>query len=264
MDGMKIGLQYNTGITKKEIREAGLDILGAEYDELFFAGGANVVRISASKLEQAVLDGALEDLFISGTKVLVIETVGISSADEAGKLSSLLLKCIPGFKAKDITVCIENGFIPDGERIYRGPLGDGTALAAFIDELNRKAGEEFFGAAFNTGCARVLRLQLTEHVKALGNRIRVLYLSDNDGKNDLRQLPYTFTTVHGTNCAGWDELIGIFKDQPQDVFIMEDVRGTFAVCPQELKGTFLQLAKAVLDDWKEQMDGQQISLPING
>ncbi len=259
---MKIGLQYNTRVTKKEIRDAGIDILGAEYEELFFAGSAKVVRINAAKLEQAVLDGALENLSISGTEVLVTETIGLKNREEVDKFAALLIKCMPGFKDKGLTVCIENGYLPEGEKIYRGPLADGSALAQFIDDLNDKAGDDMFKAAFNVGCARALKLQIPEHIKALGSRIRVLYISDNDGNKDLRQLPYTFTTVHSINCAEWDAVTEYFNEYPQDVFIIGDLKGTFAVCPAELKSTFLQLAKAVLGEWESRMENRQITLPI--
>lgn len=260
---MKTGIQYNINITKNEIKAADLDILGAEYGELFFAGGAKVVRINYTMLEQAVLDGALDDLSISGTEILVTETIGLKTKDEIEKLTSLLIKCLPGFKSAGLSVCIENGYVTDGTKIYEGPLGSGVSLSAYIDRLNEKAGEEFFKAAFNIGCARALRLQIIEHVKALGNKISVLYVSDNDGKADLRQMPYTFTSVHSINSAGWEDLMDHFSTYAQEIFIIGDVRGTFAVSPKELKGTFLSLIGEILGEWKSSNDYEQIELPVN-
>ena len=259
---MKYGLQYNINVTKSEIRNAGLSIAGAEYDELPFAGTAPVVRISCSKLEQAVLDGAIEDLSISGVKILVIETIGLENAEDAGKLSSLLIKCLPGFRSGKLEVCIENGYLVKNVRIKRGALSDGSALARFTDCLNEKAGEVFFKTAFNVGCARALKLQIPEHVKALGNTISVLYLSDNDGRCDLRQMPYTFTSVHGVNSAQWDVLSEYFSGYMREVFIIGDIRGVFEVSPPELKSTFLGLMAAILDEWKKNTENGQIMLPV--
>ncbi|MBO4375095.1 MAG: hypothetical protein J5829_08330 [Lachnospiraceae bacterium] len=259
---MRTGLQYNIHVTKNEIRNAGIDILGAEYEEYPFAGSAAVVRISHSRLEQAVLDGALDDLSLCGAEVLVIETIGLKDAREAEDLLKLLIRCAPGFKDRGLAVCIENGYAEEAGKIYRGALGDGTALAAFLGSLNEKAGEEMFGAAFNVGCARLLRLQITEHMKALGKKIRVLYLSDNDGRYDLRQMPYTFTTVHSTNCAQWEEILEYVSSLPEEIFVIGDIRGTFASSPAELKGSFLDLFAAVLEEWNSSTKDRQITLPI--
>ncbi len=247
---MEFGLQYNIHVTKNEIRESGLKILGAEYRELPFAGSAPVIRIGCFELEAALLEGALDELHMSGVKYLVIETIGLREAFEAERLKRILVKHAPILQEKEIGVCIENGYVVERERVYRGVLSDGGTLARFVDELNEKSGTEIFRAAFNVGCAELLLLRVSEHARALGKRTKVIYISENDGRDDLRQFPFTFTFLKGAPLVNWYRFTGYYMRENPDVFCIGDIKGTFAACPKELGRTYLNLFAAICNEWE--------------
>lgn len=247
---MEFGLQYNIHVTKNEIRESGLKILGAEYRELPFAGAAPVIRIGCFELEEALLEGALDDLHFSGVKYLVIETIGLKEGFEAERLKRILCRHAPVFAQKEIGVCIENGYVTDRDRVYRGVLSDGGALAGFVDTLNKDSGTDIFRAAFNVGCAELLLLRVMDHARALGNRTKVIYISENDGRDDLRQFPCTFTFLRGAPQVNWFGFLGFFMRENPDVICIGDIRGTFAACPKELGRTYLELFAAMASEWE--------------
>lgn len=99
----------------------------------------------------------------------------------------------PIAKELGITVCIENLYTGIGNHIVEGPCCDAAKAAARIDEVNKKLGAEILGFCFDTGHANLVGLDFENFISTLGNRLKVLHIHDNDGINDLHQLPFTFT-----------------------------------------------------------------------
>ncbi len=92
-----------------------------------------------------------------------------------------------------VCVCIENLYTSVGGHIVEGPGCNAEKAAARIDALNERAGGEVFGFCFDTGHANLAGIRFEDFIGALGHRLKVLHIHDNDGVSDLHQIPFTFT-----------------------------------------------------------------------
>jgi sugar phosphate isomerase/epimerase len=98
---------------------------------------------------------------------------------------------IPDLLETSVTVCLENLFSGAGHRVFREGFGsDPTHVAAFIDELNEKAGKTCFGFCLDTGHVNLLRRDFRTFMPILGKRICALHIHDNDQTTDQHLAPY--------------------------------------------------------------------------
>ncbi len=67
------------------------------------------------------------------------------------------------------------------------PTATPESLIALIDAV----GDEDFVACLDTGHALITKTPLAEFVRALGNRLKVLHVHDNDGIKDQHAMPFT-------------------------------------------------------------------------
>lgn len=121
--------------------------------------------------------------------------VGILGSEEAEweRTEAFLKMLTPLAKELHITVCIENLYTGCIGRIEEGPCCDAWKAASRIDHMNAEAGAEVFGFCFDTGHANLIGLDFENFITVLGSRIKVLHIHDNDGMDDLHQIPFTFT-----------------------------------------------------------------------
>lgn len=100
---------------------------------------------------------------------------------------------IPLAREYGLVICLENLYEAEGGRLVEGPCSSGAEAARLIDALNERAGEERFGFCLDTGHLNLTGREPRETIAALGRRIKALHLHDNNGLEDLHQLPYTFS-----------------------------------------------------------------------
>lgn len=104
---------------------------------------------------------------------------------------------IPTLLEGDTVVCAENLWNRDPQdynRLYPAHCSDADAAAAFLDDLNARAGKEVFGLCLDTGHLNLLGLDPVAYIRKLGKRIKVLHIHDNNGGPDDQHLaPYTGT-----------------------------------------------------------------------
>lgn len=99
----------------------------------------------------------------------------------------------PLAKELGITICMENLYTGLGNHIVEGPCCDAKKAAARIDAVNEKYGAEILGFCFDTGHANLVGIDFEKFIAALGDRLKVFHIHDNDGTGDLHQIPFTFT-----------------------------------------------------------------------
>lgn len=114
----------------------------------------------------------------------------------------------PMAKEYGITICIENLYDGIAGHLVEGPCCDARKAADRIDLLNEKYNAEILGFCFDTGHANLIGLDFEKFITTLGNRLKVLHIHDNDGINDLHQVPFTFTkTRENISSTDWDGFI---------------------------------------------------------
>ena len=99
---------------------------------------------------------------------------------------------IPLLKQCRVKVCLENLYEGVGTRITEGVCADPEEAIWYIDTLNAIAEEELFGFCLDTGHLQLVKRDPYEFIKKLGSRIKAVHLHENDGENDVHQLPFTF------------------------------------------------------------------------
>lgn len=104
---------------------------------------------------------------------------------------------IPTLLEGDTVVCAENLWnrSPQDENVLAPAHGsDAEAIAAFLDDLNARAGKEVFGLCLDTGHLNLLGLDPVAFIRTVGKRIKVLHIHDNNGgPEDQHLAPYTGT-----------------------------------------------------------------------
>ena len=101
---------------------------------------------------------------------------------------------IPMLKEHGIGVCVENLYESVGKRITEGTCADPKEAIWYVDSLNQLAGEELFGCCLDTGHMELVHREPADYVRAIGSRLKILHMHENDAIGDLHQMPYTFGT----------------------------------------------------------------------
>ncbi|MCR5223304.1 MAG: sugar phosphate isomerase/epimerase [Lachnospiraceae bacterium] len=96
-------------------------------------------------------------------------------------------------KAQGVTILIANQVRYSEGHWIRGIFAEPEELAAWIDAENEKAGYEAFAACLDIGNANLCGQDLLEMARALGERIRVVTLRENDGQEEKSMLPFSYT-----------------------------------------------------------------------
>lgn len=116
-----------------------------------------------------------------------------SELAEWEKTEEFLNSLAPMAKELNIIICMENIYTISGNHIAEGPCCDAGKAVARIDRMNEKYGAEVLGFCFDTGHANLVGIDFEDFISTLGNRLKVLHIHDNDGVEDLHQIPFTFS-----------------------------------------------------------------------
>ena len=115
---------------------------------------------------------------------------------------------LPMAKEMGITICIENLYDSVGGHLIEGPCCNANKAAERIDRINDKYHAEVLGFCFDTGHANLIGVDFENFITILGHRLKVLHIHDNDGKQDLHQIPFTFTaTRENKSSTDWEGFI---------------------------------------------------------
>ena len=130
----------------------------------------------------------------------------LGTEEEEWKYTEQFLDSIaPLAKEMGITICIENLYGGIGGHIVEGPCCDVRKAVERIDRMNDKYHAQVLGFCFDTGHANLVGLDFERFLTALGDRLKVLHIHDNDGIADLHQIPFTFTrTRENLSSTDWE------------------------------------------------------------
>lgn len=147
----------------------------------------------------------------------------------------------PMAKEMGITMCIENLYESVGGHLVEGPCCDVRKAAERIDRMNDKFGAEVLGFCFDTGHANLSGLDMEAFLTALGHRLKVLHIHDNDGREDLHQLPFTFTkTRENKPSTDWEGFVRGLCNIQFDGTLSFETAPVLTAFPAELKEEVLR------------------------
>lgn len=194
-----------------------------------------------------------------GGRYLVVHPVTLAYAcskkEEHDFNMEMYQELIPMAKKCGIVICLENMFIDQKAHLTEGACSDFVEAVAWIDELNGIAGEEIFGFCFDVGHANILGKNLYQSVLALGGRLKILHIHDNDGVSDLHTMPYTFARSWNPAATDWEGFLrGLREIKYEGVINFETFR-CMESFPGELHPFVLRLLAEMGRYFSAQIDG---------
>lgn len=148
----------------------------------------------------------------------------------------------PMAKEMGITVCIENLYDCVGGHLIEGPCCNISKAISRIDRINEQYGAEVIGFCFDTGHANLVGIDFEDFLTKLGDRLKVLHIHDNDGINDLHQIPYTFSKSRDNRpSTDWDGFIQGLRNIKFDKVLSFETAPVLKSFPVELKKEVLKL-----------------------
>ena len=144
---------------------------------------------------------------------------------------------IPYAKKYGVTVCLENMFVSRERKIYAACCADPNEAAAYVDELNDRAGQKCFAFCYDTGQSLLVGQDVYLTLKTLGERVETLHVHDNDGWDDQHTQPYS-------GRLDWERLLeGLKKIGYKGAMTME-IGTLCSIYPAELLKDAYRLAAA--------------------
>lgn len=159
-------------------------------------------------------------------------------------------------KYKGVKICLENIFyrLPT-KRIIEGRLSDSREAVELIDLLNSEAGGDYFGFCLDVGHAILTRKNIKEYIKALGDRLTVLHIHDNNGDNDLHVIPYTcLDTASNKPICDWDGFVDGLREIGYKGTICFETFRIFHMFPKAVQPEALKLVSAIGRHWAERIE----------
>lgn len=155
---------------------------------------------------------------------------------------ALLDSLAPLAKEMGITICIENLYDAVGEHLIEGPCCNAVKAAERIDRINEKYHAEILGFCFDTGHANLIGIDFENFITTLGHRLKVLHIHDNDGRQDLHQMPFTFTmSRENQSSTDWEGFIRGLRNIRFDKVLSFETAPVLDAFPNEMKEAVLGL-----------------------
>ena len=142
----------------------------------------------------------------------------------------------PMAKEMGITLCVENLYESVGGHLVEGPCCNVRKMVERIDRINDRYHKEILGFCFDTGHANLVGLDFERFLNALGPRLKVLHIHDNDGIGDLHQIPFTFTrTRENHSSTDWEGFVKGLRNIGFNRVLSFETAPVLASFPKEMK-----------------------------
>ena len=110
----------------------------------------------------------------------------LTKEDEYRENIAYFTSIIPFLKKHNVICCLENAYCLDWgtKKAYLSACSDPAEANHYIDTLNEAAGEKCFAFCLDIGHLLILGFDPYNAITALGNRLEILHVHDNDGYTD--------------------------------------------------------------------------------
>lgn len=210
-------------------------------------------------LEQAIAQ-SIKIAGTAGCKYLIVHPIYFDREGDAlyQQNKSFLLKFAESARANGLQILIQNQIKNHNGHLIRGFCSDAVEAANWVDELNAEAssryGEgEYFGISLHTGCCNVCGQNMYDFTCTLGQRIKVVILTENDGHQMASLLP--FSVARGaTSQLDWLNLIRGLRKIRFDGELLMEFCDTVLSYSTLLRPQVMNLAKATAEFLKWQVE----------
>ena len=177
---------------------------------------------------------------------------GVEGGQEWAVNRAFLLELASCCRKEETKLLLCNQCRDHNGHLVRGVCADGKQAASWIDALNKEAGMERFGFCLDIGVCNLCGQNIRSMTAALAHRIHAVILTENDGQNHARLLP--FTNAYGRRSAlDWLGVVRGLREISYDGYlILETVDTTVAFSPL-LQPYLFPVYKAMLDYFELQI-----------
>lgn len=183
-----------------------------------------------------------------GCPALVVHPVTLYDAPKEKEIEvnmNMYRRMIPAGKKYGVKLCLENLFVSYNGRMVEGSCSTATEACFYIDALNAEANADVFGFCFDVGHANLMGRNMRQYLNALGDRLTVLHIHDNDGANDLHMMPYSYVRNYGKDIVcDWEGFINGLHDIGYTGAICFETFRVLGSYPKELHADALRLISA--------------------
>lgn len=159
-------------------------------------------------------------------------------------------KILPLLKKYHVGACVENLYESIGGRLVEGTCANPADACFYVDMMNDIAGEEVFGCCLDTGHMQLTHTSPADYVRAVGSRLKILHVHENDAFADLHQMPYTFGNKKSDG-IDWAEFRNALDDVGFDGTISFETFPCFNSFPpsvrEEVLRTIHEIGKNLVD-----------------
>ncbi len=132
-----------------------------------------------------------------------------------------------------VKICLENLFGTFHGHVIGGTCSAPEEAVKYIDTLNERAGAECFGFCLDTGHANLVGADIRKFINMLGHRLTCLHIHDNNGVEDVHQLPYTQTHNWGAyTYLDWEGFINGLRDINYQGSLCFETFRVLELCPK--------------------------------
>lgn len=171
----------------------------------------------------------------------------------------------PMAREMGITMCIENLYDSTGGHLVEGPCCDAGKAAERIDRMNDRHHAEVLGFCFDTGHANLVGLDFERFLAALGHRLKVLHIHDNDGVADLHQIPFTFAKNRENRAStDWEGFLRGLKAARFEGTLSFETAPVLTAFPEKLKREALAFLAEIGNYFSEELEkSERFNVPRN-
>lgn len=164
-----------------------------------------------------------------------------SEGEEWKQTEEFIDSIAPMAKEMGIVICIENLYESAGDHLVEGPCCNVRKAVERIDRINDRYQAEVLGFCFDTGHANLVGIDFESFITALGERLKVLHIHDNDGIKDLHQIPFTFTkTRENKSSTDWEGFIRGLRNIGYDKTLSFETAPVLKAFPESMKHDALE------------------------
>lgn len=168
----------------------------------------------------------------------------IENEEQYLQVKDYLKKCALKAKKYHVMLLLRNNLRNIGGHLTRGFCSEASGAVNCIDDLNKMLEYEAFGFCADIGICNICGNNMQSFISAIGERLKVVILKDNDGINDNAMLPFTYSH-EGNTLKHWLGVIRGLRDICFDGELAIDFSGTSGSFSPLLKKYLYPLAKEV-------------------
>lgn len=215
----------------------------------------NTKRADLRELFVRVVEESIHLCGKNGCRYLVVRPIftGIELGEEWNRNCEYYLNLAAIAKEYHIMLLLENQCRDIGGHLVRGICSDACTAAEWVDRLNEECKEECFGFCMDAGVCNLCGQDMYEFVLALGKRLKMVIIRDNDGHHEDFMLPFTCAS-RGQSQTDWLGLIRGLREIEFDGELALSYTDTALAFSPILRPQLLAMAKSVADYFKWQIE----------